>query len=167
MSTQNIYVAHVSDVVRSENTHSEVYSKIVTELVVDINAREGVFRAVERWPVLRAKADWTMHWLNDPEVTLSRRLIVFAAAQGIFGASSMAAILLLRERGQMPGLVFAHERILRDIQSHTSFACLLYKHISQPALPPREVFAILAEAINLEFQFFCGTFPFYVVSPPC
>ena len=60
-------------------------------------------------------------------------------------------------RGLLPGLCMSNELIARDEGMHTSFACLLLRHLEQGA--ERDVVEeMMREAVELEHKFFEGEF---------
>ena len=84
------------------------------ELVGDKNEQDRLFHGFQSMPVVKAKADWCLRWIDDAEKAFSTRLIAFAIVEGVFFSSSFAAIFWLRQRGLMPGLVQANAMIARD-----------------------------------------------------
>ncbi|KAI0682584.1 putative ribonucleoside-diphosphate reductase small chain B [Earliella scabrosa] len=141
-----------------ENIHAEVYSRAVQELVGDKNEQDRLFHGFQNMPVVKAKADWCLRWIDDAEKTFSTRLIAFAIVEGVFFSSSFAAIFWLRQRGLMPGLVQANAMIARDEGLHVSFACLLYEHVQMP-VDSALIYAMIAEAVDLEHAFFEAALP--------
>ncbi|KAI0723582.1 putative ribonucleoside-diphosphate reductase small chain B [Earliella scabrosa] len=136
-----------------ENVHSEVYSRLVLELMPDVAEQDKHIRALEENPVVKAKADWCLRWIEDKRKSFTLRLIAFAAVEGIFFSSSFAAIFWLRGRGLMPGLCHSNELISRDEGMHMRFACLLYRVIGG-GVPRQDVYDLVSEAVQLEHQFF-------------
>ena len=85
------------------------------------------------------------------------RLIAFAIVEGIFFASSFAAVFWFRARGVMPGLVQSNVMIARDEGLHVSFACLLYREL-RGSVDTKTVYTMVREAVGLEKKFFEGTY---------
>ena len=138
-----------------ENIHSEVYSRVIQELVDDVKEQDRLFKGIETMPEVRAKADWCVRWIEDGEKSFAVRLIAFAIVEGVFFSSSFAAVFWLRLRGVMPGLVQANTMIARDEGMHMKFACLLYRELGMP-VEADVVHAMVAEAVDLEHAFFNG-----------
>ena len=135
--------------------HSEVDSRLILELIPDVAEQDKHIRAVEDNPVVKAKADWCLRWLDDEENSFALRLIAFAVVEGVFFSSSFAAIFWLGGRGLMPGLCHSNELISRDEGMHVKFACLLYRVIGGN-ISEKVVHELLSEAVQLEHAFFAG-----------
>ncbi len=138
-----------------ENVHSETYSLLLRTLVDDEREHTKLFAAIDTIPAVKAKADWCIRWMQSPTSSFATRLVAFAIVEGIFFSSSFAAIFWIRSRGLMPGLTQSNELIARDEGMHTSFACLLYRHLVE-RLDDDVVRTMVAEAVELEHAFFAG-----------
>ena len=121
----------------------------------DLAEQDKHIRALDENPVVKAKADWCIRWIEDRSQPFALRLIAFAAVEGIFFSSSFAAIFWLRGRGLMPGLCHSNELISRDEGMHMKFACLLY-HVVGGGIPTSVVHELVSEAVQLEHAFFAG-----------
>eukprot|EP00960_Hanusia_phi_P004076 119069-Hanusia_phi.AAC.7 len=123
-----------------ENIHSEMYSLLIDTYVRDPLEKDKLFRAIETVPAVMKKADWAIRWMGE-KCSFAKRLVAFAAVEGIFFSGSFCAIFWLKKRGEeirgnplqmivlpglMPGLCFSNELISRDEGLHTDFACLIY-----------------------------------------
>ncbi|KAL1940474.1 hypothetical protein VTO73DRAFT_9046 [Trametes versicolor] len=141
-----------------ENIHAETYASMLTTLIQDNAERDRLFSATSTIPAIKAKAEWTMRWIEDKHQPFAVRLIAFAAVEGIFFSSSFAAIFWLRSRGLLPGICHSNELIARDESMHTMFACLLYSQL-QTRAPKATVRAVIREAVALEKSFFADALP--------
>lgn len=103
-----------------ENIHSEMYAKLIENLVTDSKEKNYLFNAIETMPAVKKKADWALKWIGS-DAPYSIRVIAFAAVEGIFFSGSFAAIFWLKKRGLMPGLTFSNELISRDEGIRFSF----------------------------------------------
>ncbi|KII93652.1 hypothetical protein PLICRDRAFT_49683 [Plicaturopsis crispa FD-325 SS-3] len=135
-----------------ENIHSETYSLILTSLITDAPERTRLLNSISSIPTIKAKADWSIRWIEDTTAPFSIRLVAFAAVEGIFFSSSFAAIFWLKKRGLMPGLTFSNELISRDEGLHTEFACRLHDHLVDKS-GSDTVRQIISEAVVLEKAF--------------
>lgn len=108
-------------------------------------------------PCIRKKADWALRWISDQKSCFGKRLIAFAAVEGIFFSGSFASIFWLKKRGLMPGLTFSNELISRDEGLHTDFACLLFTHLRRRPHPDT-IAKIIKEAVIIEQEFLTGEF---------
>merc|ERR1719510_2461802 len=93
---------------------------------------------------IKDKADWAMKWMDSSAgQRFAKRIVAFAAVEGIFFSGSFCAIFWLKKRGLMPGLTFSNELISRDEGLHTDFACLLYKQLKYTKLSQKIVEEIM------------------------
>ncbi|KAF2489893.1 ribonucleoside-diphosphate reductase-like protein subunit M2 [Lophium mytilinum] len=141
-----------------ENIHSETYSLLIDTYISEPKQRTYLLNAIDNIPCVRKKADWALKWISDKNSTFASRLVAFAAVEGIFFSGSFASIFWLKKRGLMPGLTFSNELISRDEGMHTDFACLLFSHLNtRPS--PKEVEAIITEAVTIEQEFLTDALP--------
>lgn len=148
-----------------ENIHSEMYAKLIENLVHDTKEKMGLFNAIETMPAIKKKADWALKWIGA-DAPYSVRVIAFAAVEGIFFSGSFAAIFWLKKRGLMPGVTFSNELISRDEGLHTDFACLMYKHMVQK--PSQEqIIAIIRDAVSIEQEFLTDALPVRLIGMNC
>lgn len=92
----------------------------------------------------------------DPAVPFFKRLVAFAAVEGIFFSSSFCAIFWLKKRNLLPGLCFSNELISRDEGLHRDFACLLFRQLegSVPKEDQKEdIINIIRDAVKVEQEF--------------
>ena len=162
-----------------ENIHSEMYAKLIENLVTDTKEKMGLFNAIETMPAIKKKADWALKWIGA-DAPYSIRVIAFAAVEGIFFSGSFAAIFWLKKRGLMPGVTFSNELISRDegksifhrsdsqavLGLHTDFACLMFKHLVQK--PSQEqIIAIIRDAVSIEQEFLVDALPVRLIGMNC
>ena len=141
-----------------ENIHSETYSLLIDTLVKKEDEKKKLFEAIENFPCIKKKADWSIKWINDKRSSFATRLIAFACVEGIFFSGSFCSIYWLKKRGLMPGLTFSNELISRDEGMHTDFAVLLFSKLKKK--PKRaKILEIFKEAVNIEKEFICEALP--------
>lgn len=148
-----------------ENIHSEMYSLLIETYVRDSRERNKLLRGIETLPCIKKKADWALQWIQNK--CFVKRLVAFAAVEGIFFSGSFAAIFWLKKRGLMPGLTFSNELISRDEGLHCDFACLLYKRYVQRKLSPKEMNEIITEAVKIEQEFLTEALPVSLIGMNC
>merc|ERR1719461_1843002 len=142
-----------------ENIHSETYSLLIDTFVKDPVEKDQLFNAMHHMQCIKDKADWAMKWMDSSSgQRFAKRIVAFAAVEGIFFSGSFCAIFWLKKRGLMPGLAFSNELISRDEGLHTDFACLLYKQL-QNQLSQDTVAQIIADAVICEKQFITESLP--------
>ena len=136
-----------------ENIHSETYSLLIDTFIKNPEYKDKILNGVEHFPSIKKKADWALKWINDNESEFAKRLIAFAAVEGIFFSGSFCSIFWLKKRGLMPGLCFSNELISRDEGLHTQFAVLLYNNYIQNKPSDDTVYSIIKEAVEIEKEF--------------
>lgn len=141
-----------------ENIHSETYSLLIDTYIKDPKESEFLFNAIETIPQIKEKALWALRWINDADALFAKRLVAFAAIEGVFFSGSFASIFWLKKRGLMPGLTFSNELICRDEGLHTDFACLLFAHLKNKPTPD-VVERIVTEAVEIEKRYFMDALP--------
>lgn len=140
-----------------EGIHSETYSLLIDTYVKDKEEQNHLFRAIDTIPCIKKKADWAMKWI-DSQDNFAKRLVAFAAVEGIFFSGAFCSIYWLKKRGLMPGLTFSNELISRDEGLHTMFAIALYHTLPTPLLES-EISEILKEAVEIEKEFIVDALP--------
>lgn len=140
-----------------EGIHSETYSLLIDAYVKDKEEQGRLFRAIDTIPCIKKKADWALKWIES-EDNFAKRLVAFAAVEGIFFSGAFCAIYWLKKRGLMPGLTFSNELISRDEGLHTLFAVALY-HTLPKGLDQETIHSILREAVEIEKEFICDALP--------
>lgn len=140
-----------------ENIHSETYSLLIDTYVKDSKEKDRLFNAIDTMPFVKKKADWALKWID--EGSFAERLIAFAAVEGIFFSGSFCSIFWLKKRGLMPGLSFSNELISRDEGLHCDFACLLYNNHLVNKMDPKEIIAIITDAVEMEKEFVTEAIP--------
>ena len=140
-----------------EGIHSETYSLLIDTYVKDKQEQDHLFRAIETIPCIKTKADWALKWIES-EQSFAKRLVAFAAVEGIFFSGAFCSIYWLKKRGLMPGLTFSNELISRDEGLHTLFAVAVY-HTLPAKLSEAEIQAIITEAVEIEQEFITDALP--------
>ena len=141
-----------------ENIHSEMYSLLIDTYIKDKAEKTHLFHALQNFPCIKKKADWTRQWIHSPDASFAARLLAFACVEGIFFSGAFCSIFWLKKRGLMPGLTFSNELISRDEALHTEFAILLYSKLLHP-LSPEMGCAIIKDAVKIEQEFICEALP--------
>ena len=140
-----------------EGIHSETYSLLIDTYVKDKQEQNHLFQAIDTIPCIRKKAQWALKWI-DSQDDFAKRLVAFAAVEGIFFSGAFCAIYWLKKRGLMPGLTFSNELISRDEGLHTLFAVALYGTLGNQ-LSPSVVQDIIKEAVAIEQEFITDALP--------
>lgn len=140
-----------------ENIHSETYSLLLDTYIKDPVEKTRLFQSIQTMPCVTKKANWALKWIESSS-NFAKRLVAFAAVEGIFFSGSFCAIFWLKKRGKMPGLTFSNELISRDEGLHCDFACLLYSML-QNKLSYEDVCDIIGEAVDIEYEFISDALP--------
>ena len=141
-----------------ENIHSFMYSQLIETYIKNPQEKDRLFNALDNFPCIKKKADWTIKWINDKESQFAIRLVAFACVEGIFFSGAFCAIYWLKKRGLLPGLTFSNELISRDEALHTEFAVLLYSKLNNK-LSKQKIEEIIKEAVTIEQEFICEALP--------
>jgi ribonucleotide reductase beta subunit family protein with ferritin-like domain len=140
-----------------EGIHAETYSLLIDTYVKNEEEKNKLFNAIDTIPCIAKKANWALKWIDSQE-NFAKRLVAFAAVEGIFFSGAFCSIYWLKKRGLMPGLTFSNELISRDEGLHTLFAIALY-HTLETKLTEEEIREILMEAVEIEKEFICDALP--------
>jgi len=140
-----------------ENIHSETYSLLIDTYVKDPKEKDNLFNAIETFPAIKKKADWSLKWIDSD--SFAERLIAFAAVEGIFFSGAFCSIFWLKKRGLMPGLSFSNELISRDEGVHCDFAVHLHNNHLVNQVPKKRIREILVDALNIEREFITESLP--------
>jgi ribonucleotide reductase beta subunit family protein with ferritin-like domain len=140
-----------------EGVHAETYSLLIDTYVKNEEEKNHLFQAIDTIPCIGKKAKWALKWI-DSEDNFAKRLVAFAAVEGIFFSGAFCSIYWLKKRGLMPGLTFSNELISRDEGLHTLFAVALYHTLSEK-LSEETLREILMEAVEIEKEFICDALP--------
>ncbi|CAK9304034.1 unnamed protein product [Gordionus sp. m RMFG-2023] len=149
-----------------ENIHSEMYSLLIDTYITCVKQKDFLFNAIETLPCVRKKANWAFKWTCDRKASFAKRIVAFAAVEGIFFSGSFAAIFWLKKRGLMPGLTFSNELISRDEGLHCDFACLLFHHLKRK-ISQEIISDIIREAVLIEEEFLTDALPCSLIGMNC
>lgn len=145
-----------------EQVHSETYSILIDTYITDNKEKDLLFNAVDNFPCVAAKANWALKWIGDKESSFAKRLVAFAAVEGIFFSGSFCAIYWIKKRGMLPGLTFSNELISRDEGMHTDFAVSLY-HMIEDKMNQEEIWELISDAVEIEKDFICDALPCHLI----
>jgi ribonucleoside-diphosphate reductase subunit M2 len=141
-----------------ENVHSETYSLLIDSYIKDAAEKKKLFEAIDNFPCIKKKADWSIKWINDKRSSFAARLVAFACVEVIFFSGSFCSIFWLKKRGLMPGLTFSNELISRDEGMHTDLAVMLFNKLNKK-LNKQKIKEIIKEAVVIEKEFICEALP--------
>lgn len=141
-----------------ENIHSHTYSLLIDTYIKDKLTKDKFFNAINHYPCIKKKADWSQKWIHDNRSNFATRLIAFACVEGIFFSGAFCSIFWLKKRGLMPGLTFSNELISRDEALHCEFAILLYSKLTNK-VKQAKVHQLVSEAVEIETEFICEALP--------
>jgi len=144
----------------AEDIHSDMYSSLVDALIPDKIEKDEIFNAVSTMPVIKAKTDWAVKYLDRNNATLAERIVAFAIMEGVFFSGSFCAIYYVRDQGKLPGLCFSNDYISRDEGEHCRFACLVYNKLKEDfRLSEKEIHDIFDDAVKIESKFITEAIP--------
>ena len=141
-----------------ENIHSHTYSNLIETYIKDKEEKKKLFNAINNFPCIKKKSDWSQKWIHDNKSCFATRLVAFACVEGIFFSGAFCSIYWLKKRGLMPGLTFSNELISRDEALHCEFAVLLYSKMLKKVGKDR-IHEIIKDAVSIETEFICEALP--------
>jgi ribonucleoside-diphosphate reductase subunit M2 len=141
-----------------ENIHSTTYSLLIETYIKDKEEKHKLFHAIENFPCIKKKSDWSQKWIHDNRSSFATRLVAFACVEGIFFSGAFCSIYWMKKRGLMPGLTFSNELISRDEALHCEFAILLYSKLLKK-MNKNRIHEIIKEAVEIETEFICDALP--------
>jgi ribonucleoside-diphosphate reductase beta chain len=132
-----------------ENTHGEIYSDMLINVVKNPNEQKELFDAIKTIDSVKMMADWALKWISSYK-SFAYRNIAFCIVEGIFFSGAFAAIFWLKkERGRgklfMEGLMKSNRFISRDEGLHVNFGCAVYNTIEN-RVPFEEVKEMFIDA---------------------
>lgn len=139
-----------------EQIHSETYSSILSMLITDEKERKQLIESSVSSPHITNKTAFCQKYMNQDQ-PFAKRVVAFAAVEGIHFSSSFASIYWLRTKGKMPGLCFSNELIARDEGMHRDLGILVYDHCDR--LSEDEVHKIVKDAVDVEIAFVRHSLP--------
>ena len=142
----------------SETIHSETYSLLIDTYIKDNEHKSKLFDAINNFDCVNKKAKWALKWINDKDSEFAKRLVAFAAVEGIFFSGAFCAIFWLKKRGLLPGLALSNEFISRDEALHTEFAILMYNKYATK-INENIIKEIITEAVEIEKEFITEALP--------
>ena len=80
-----------------ENIHSKTYSLLIDTYVKDPTKKMHLLQAIEAVPCVQRKAQWALRWCDSAAASFAKRMIAFAAVEGIFFSGSFCAIFWLKK----------------------------------------------------------------------
>ena len=134
-----------------ESIHSECYSLLIDTYVKNDARKQQLFNALDEDPVIKAKGEWALRWIESND-DFASRLLAFAIVEGVFFSGAFASIFFIKEKGLLHSLTFSNELISRDEGLHTEFAVLLFNKL-QHRPSADVVHNIFREAVDLEKAF--------------
>lgn len=140
-----------------ENIHSETYGNLLETYIRDQTERLRLLEASTTVPCINKKSEWAQQWIVS-QGSFAKRLVAFAAVEGIFFSGSFCAIYWIGTKGILKGLTKSNDFIARDEGLHVEFACLLYSMLVNK-LTQKEIEDIIRPAVELEIEFITQALP--------
>lgn len=135
-----------------EEEHAEMYGLLSEKYFEDEKEFEEVSNAIETFPVIKAKGDWALKYMNSKK-TLGHVLVAFACVEGIHFQSSFAFIDWLKTQNYKLQMLYdSNNYISRDEGFHTEYAGLVNQVLDYP-ISLKECAVILQEALEIECLF--------------
>lgn len=135
-----------------EDVHKRVYNKLIKTYFTSEESSD-VIGYVNTVDIMNKKAKWANKWMSQ-DIPLVKRIIAFAAVEGIFFASSFAVIYWLARRKVLPALIQSNEFISRDETLHKEFALAVVATLFDKDEYKDCAGEIIKEAVDIECEFF-------------
>ncbi|AIL02937.1 ribonucleotide reductase subunit 2 [Equid alphaherpesvirus 3] len=144
-----------------EVTHSRVYSAIQLMLFRnDAAARAAYVASVIGDPAIRRKVAWLEAKVREC-ASVAEKYVLMILIEGVFFASSFAAIAYLRTHNLFVVTCQSNDLISRDEAVHTSASCCIYNNylgaFEKPSVD--RIFALFSEAVAIECEFLVSHAP--------
>lgn len=143
-----LYQAYIEDV------HSEMYSRLIEQLIKDDKEKFEMFNSIKTNPVVANKVKWAKKWLESGDIL--QRVVAFSLVEGLAFSSTFAFLMFFREKyPQLQGLGQANELILVDELMHMNFAIMLYNNYikEEYKLPKEDIREMILDCYATEKSF--------------
>ena len=131
-----------------EVVHAEAYGLAITSVIKEQQLQEQVFRAVDKCPAVRAKADYLLTYIES-HLPKRERFLAAACTEGIFFVSLFAIIFYFRNKNIMNGFVLLNEQVAKDETLHRNYYCERVRIMSNPG-SIETLNQIVREAVEVE-----------------
>jgi len=134
-----------------EGIHSEVYSRLIDEIVKDHDEKTRLYEAVITVPCIREKNAWGQKWAYSG-APFVQRVVANAIVEGIFFSGSFCAIFWIKTQNKMPGLCQSNELISRDEGMHCEYAYIIYNKLLYK-MDDDEIKEMVYDAVQFDKRF--------------
>ncbi len=69
---------------RLQTIHSKIYTLLIDLYIKDQKEKVHLLSAIKTVPYMQKKAKWVLQWCNANKASFAKRMIAFAATEGIF-----------------------------------------------------------------------------------
>ena len=112
-----------------EGIHSDVYSRLVVELVPQ-DRKQSIEDAVYSTETVRQMAVWAQKWMNSRHYTLAEQIMAFVVVEGVFFSGPFCVFFWLKKQGHLlTGACKVNEFIAADEAGHAQF----WSTLAQPS----------------------------------
>lgn len=141
-----------------EVTHAHAYSDAIMTFCSRKKRRE-IFKAVDRLPCVKAKADFISKYMSSDEYPLSVKYLAGAISEGIFFVSLFSIIFYLKDKNLLDRFGYLNIQVSKDEFVHRNFNIMMaYKlgitdalrETGKVELTETIVKTMLTEAIQIE-----------------
>ena len=117
-----------------------------------------MLNAIQYFPCIRRKTDWTRKWIGDDSSSFATRLVSFAIVKVLFFNISFASIFCLKKKNILPGSCLSNDYVLRDESLHVAHVVMLYGKL-QNKLSHKDFNEIIEEAVDIEIEYITLAIP--------
>jgi ribonucleotide reductase beta subunit family protein with ferritin-like domain len=142
-----------------EGIHVVSYNLMIDTVIKDKDEKRKLFESIKYNPIIQKKLDWCLKWVNAQDTPLHVCFVAWAIVEGIFFATSFAAILWLRQNQRTPGICFSNEKIIEDECLHVKLSAML-KRKCVNIMKTEDVHQMMKEAVSIEQEFIDKALPY-------
>jgi ribonucleoside-diphosphate reductase beta chain len=104
------------------------------------------------------KMKWALDWMNK-KCSFVEKLVAFALVESLFFQTTFAGIFYFRERNTLTGLCHGNTLVMRDENSHYSFAVYLYNNYIENKLSDEKLKEMVVSCLETELTFVDNIMP--------
>lgn len=137
-----------------ENIHSEVYSDMLDNVIVDPKEKIDLINAFKNIDSIRDMIGWGQAWIESNR-RIGYSIMAFVIFEGLMFSGAFASIYWLKSQlgeDKLKGLIGSNEFIARDEGMHTNFGCIMYDFVKN-RVSPLDAKTMMVEAVDIAKRF--------------
>ena len=117
-----------------------------------------MLNAIQYFPCIRRKTDWTRKWIGDDSSTSATRLVSFAIVKILFFNLSFASTFWMMKKNTLPVSCLSNDYVLRDESLHEAHVVTLFSKL-QNKLANEDFNEMIEEAVDIEIEYITLAIP--------